>query len=127
MSSVTTKPSKLRVKKAIVENIGTPLPCPSSSSSLEKEIDAIHLKKSTLEVFKEFIPMVVGKGGEKEEENKLEKGGNEIEKTIKQIIQFEKQEKKQRRYRARPGRRQTYFKKARPTSRIKKTFRSLHR
>lgn len=90
---MSTKSSKLRVKKVVVENIGTPLPCPSSSSSLEKEIDAIHLKKSTLEVFKEFIPMVVGKGGE--EENILEKGGNEIEKTIKQIIQFEKQEKKQ--------------------------------
>jgi DNA-directed RNA polymerase beta subunit/intein/homing endonuclease len=92
---MSTKPSKLRVKKAVVENVGIPLPCPSSSSSssLEKEIDAIHLKKSTLEVFKEFIPVVVGKEGE--EERKLEKGGNEIEKTIKQIIQIEKQEKKQ--------------------------------
>jgi DNA-directed RNA polymerase II subunit RPB2 len=61
---------------------------------LEKEIDAIHLKKSTLEVIKEFIPVIGVVGKRREEENKLEKGGNEIEKTIKQMIQFEKQEKK---------------------------------
>lgn len=95
MSSMVVKSSKLRSNKkqaVSVSELAVPSP-------VVMKKDSIHLKKSTIEVIKEFIPI----SEEKEEREELRKekgnwemgGENEIRRMVEEIIHLEKEQKKE--------------------------------